>query len=189
MAKRELRLAVVIYGGASLAVYMHGVTKELLKLVRASRALHDPEWQGERLRFQDGPDRRPADTEIVYFELLRRLHEQAHTRVVIDVIAGASAGAINGILLAKALVDDASLEPHTELWLHTADADELRGERVSRTRKWYLYPFLRALSLWLPESVTNDDEVRGKLTRLVRTSWFRPPFSGAKLLPAAAQGA
>ena len=36
----ELRLALVCYGGVSLAVYMHGVTKEFLKLVRASRAYH-----------------------------------------------------------------------------------------------------------------------------------------------------
>jgi len=34
----ELRLALVCYGGVSLAVYMHGVTKELHKLVQASRA-------------------------------------------------------------------------------------------------------------------------------------------------------
>ena len=33
---RELRLALVCYGGVSLAIYMHGITKELEKLVRAS---------------------------------------------------------------------------------------------------------------------------------------------------------
>lgn len=33
----ELRLALVFYGGVSLAIYMHGVTKELHKLVVASR--------------------------------------------------------------------------------------------------------------------------------------------------------
>ena len=33
----ELRLALVCYGGVSLAVYMHGVTKELHKLLRAAR--------------------------------------------------------------------------------------------------------------------------------------------------------
>lgn len=181
MARRELRLAVVIYGGASLAVYMHGVTKELLKLVRASKVLHEPGWDSAGQSFAAGPDQRPHDSEAVYFDLLRRINNQTHTRVVIDVIAGASAGAINGVLLAKALVDDASLDTHTELWLTSADADELRGERVSRTRKWYLYPLLRALSLWLPKSITADDEIRGKLTRLVRTSWFRAPFSGAKL--------
>jgi hypothetical protein len=30
---RELRFAVVLYGGVSLAIYMHGVTKEIQKLV------------------------------------------------------------------------------------------------------------------------------------------------------------
>ncbi|MEM1434719.1 MAG: patatin-like protein [Pseudomonadota bacterium] len=181
MAKRELRLAVVIYGGASLAVYMHGVTKELLKLARASKVLHEPGWEAQHGRFADSPDQRTFDTEAIYFELLRKLNEHTHTRVVIDVVAGASAGAINGVLLAKGLVDDASLDAITELWLTGADADELRGEQVSRARKWYLSPLLRALSLWLPNTISSNEEIRGKLTRLVRTSWFRPPFSGAKL--------
>ena len=35
---RELRLTLVCYGGVSLAIYMHGVTRELHKLVRASAA-------------------------------------------------------------------------------------------------------------------------------------------------------
>jgi hypothetical protein len=33
---RELRLGVVLYGGASLAIHMHGTTKELQRLVKAS---------------------------------------------------------------------------------------------------------------------------------------------------------
>ena len=45
---RELRLAVVLYGGASLAIYMHGTTKELQRLVKAS-ALAD-----RRRRRDDG---------------------------------------------------------------------------------------------------------------------------------------
>ena len=38
---KELRLALVCYGGISLAVYMHGITKEVWHLARASRAHHD----------------------------------------------------------------------------------------------------------------------------------------------------
>ena len=41
MKERELRLALVCYGGISLAVYMHGITKEIWHLARASRAFHD----------------------------------------------------------------------------------------------------------------------------------------------------
>jgi hypothetical protein len=33
------RLALVCYGGVSLAIYMHGITKELEKLTRASAQL------------------------------------------------------------------------------------------------------------------------------------------------------
>jgi len=41
MRQKELRIALVCYGGVSLAVYMHGVTKELWKLARASRDYHE----------------------------------------------------------------------------------------------------------------------------------------------------
>ena len=40
MKEKELRIALVCFGGASLAVYMHGISKEILKLVRASSMLH-----------------------------------------------------------------------------------------------------------------------------------------------------
>ena len=47
--EKELRLALVCYGGISLAVYMHGITREVWKLLRASRAYHD-----ERSKAPDG---------------------------------------------------------------------------------------------------------------------------------------
>ena len=103
MVKKELRLAVVIYGGASLAIYMHGVTKELLKLIRASKVLHEMgRERAQKLQYHDSADHREMDTEAVYFELLKKINLQCHFRVVIDVIAGASAGAINGVMLGKA---------------------------------------------------------------------------------------
>ena len=40
LREKELRIALVCFGGISLAVYMHGISKEILKLVRASSALH-----------------------------------------------------------------------------------------------------------------------------------------------------
>jgi patatin-related protein len=180
MYKRELRLAVVIYGGASLAVYMHGVTKELLKLVRASKVLHEV-GPDTAIRYEDGPDRRTDGTEGVYFELLKRINRSCHFRVVVDVIAGASAGAINGIMLGKALVDDGELNAQTPLWLRDADVEGLLPADRSRWQKWYLYPLLRALSLWLPDEIGAVEESRSKLTQLVRSSWFKPPFSGERL--------
>jgi len=182
MAKKELRLAVVIYGGASLAVYMHGVTKELLKVVRASKVLHEVGLErAERLSYGDGPDRRGGDTEAVYFEILKEINRHSRFRVVIDVIAGASAGAINGVMLSKALVDDSLLDAQTAGWLNDADVEHLGAEQTGPWRKWYLYPFLRALSFWLPKDIGSSSETREKLARLVRSSWFQPPFSGERL--------
>lgn len=181
MMKRELRLAVVIYGGASLAVYMHGVTKELLKLVRASKILHEMgRERALKARYEDSADHREFDTEAVYFECMKRMNRHVHFRLVVDVIAGASAGAINGVMLGKAITDDGNLDDQTSLWLTEADVDYLSRPR-RRFQKWYLYPLLRMLAHWLPEEIGTSLETREKLARLVRSSWFEPPFSGRKL--------
>ena len=50
MKEKELRFALVCFGGVSLAIYMHGINKEILKLVRASRALHGIRDRAERSR-------------------------------------------------------------------------------------------------------------------------------------------
>ena len=40
---REVRIALVCYGGVSLAIYMHGITRELHRLVTASSRLDEDE--------------------------------------------------------------------------------------------------------------------------------------------------
>ena len=51
MREKELRIALVCYGGVSLAVYMHGITKEIWRLARASQNVHSstsrPDEPGE----------------------------------------------------------------------------------------------------------------------------------------------
>jgi patatin-related protein len=116
---RELRLALVCYGGSSLAIYMHGVTKELHRLVRASSALEAP-----------APDTAsPSASEEVYRRLLTEMAERdgegVRTRVVVDVVAGTSAGGINGVCLAKALAHDLSLDGFRDLWFERGDIDGL----------------------------------------------------------------
>jgi len=94
MREKELRLALVCYGGVSLAVYMHGITKEIWKLCRASMRRH-----------HRAPDTLPPaeDSELVYGELLEAMAPVLSLRVSTDIIAGASAGGINGILLGQVL--------------------------------------------------------------------------------------
>ncbi|HEX6933954.1 MAG TPA: patatin-like protein, partial [Streptosporangiaceae bacterium] len=121
---RELRLAVVCYGGVSLAIYMHGITKELHKLARASRRLDElgPAHRDDDC-FLDYPD---ADSEYAYFEALRDLADaRTPLSVAIDVIAGTSAGGINGACLAKALAHDGDQTKLKELWIGEGDLKRL----------------------------------------------------------------
>src|SRR5438552_18659039 len=88
LREKELRIALVCFGGVSLAVYMHGISKEILKLVRASSALHAIADRGRRTSasFLEQVDRNDPeyDTEQVYFELLREIGRSVELRVVVD---------------------------------------------------------------------------------------------------------
>ncbi|MBN9990872.1 patatin-like phospholipase family protein, partial [Listeria monocytogenes] len=63
-------------------------------------------------------------------------------RVLIDIIAGASAGGINGVFLAQAISAGQSLEPLTDLWLDSADIEALVDEKQApahpMTKIWAL---------------------------------------------------
>jgi hypothetical protein len=98
LRENELRIALVCFGGLSLAIYMHGITKEILKLARASSALHAITNRAERstATFFDNRDRSDPeyDTEAIYFDLLRDIGRTVELRVIVDIVAGASAGGI-----------------------------------------------------------------------------------------------
>jgi patatin-related protein len=129
MREKELRIALVCFGGISLAVYMHGISKEVLKLVRASAALHDIDDREARLgaHFFDraDPNNPEYDTEEVYFDLLRDIGRTIELRVVVDIIAGASAGGINGAMLARALCHNLPINALRDMWLNNADVTVL----------------------------------------------------------------
>ncbi|WP_252181237.1 patatin-like protein, partial [Azospirillum sp. B4] len=202
MKEKELRMALVCYGGVSLAVYMHGVTKELLKLARASRVFHgthDPRLRatGSYQALQEDLARRigyssgagldgiphTLDTEEVYVTLLQEVGAHIDLRIVIDVIAGSSAGGINGVLLGRALAHDLDMDALTELWLEGADVTNLMVEdgRAKKWSKWFLKPFL-AYGLGRLMRLAPDDEMRWKLSMFVRSRWFKPPFDGGRLM-------
>jgi patatin-related protein len=182
--ERELRIALVCFGGVSLAVYMHGVSKEILKLVRASAALHAIGDRAQRSQagFFDQFDRNDAeyDTEDVYFGLLREIGRHIELRVVVDIIAGASAGGINGTMLARALAHDLRMGALRDLWLDNADVSVLLSPdaRAGEWSKWFLKPFIWAAARFGSISLIKDMEVRQKLSLFVRSRWFKPPLDG-----------
>lgn len=173
--EKELRLALVCYGGISLAVYMHGVTKEIWHLARASRA------------YQDGEGDTAAGSQPIYKELIGLIeaHGAQKLRVFADIVTGASAGGINGVFLAQAIATGQSLDPLTDLWLDVADVEKLLDPEAragSRFSKVWATPFalMAARRGGAVEDVDPEarDEVRAKLIEFVRSRWFAPPFGG-----------
>ncbi|MBV9560933.1 MAG: patatin-like protein, partial [Bradyrhizobium sp.] len=187
MKEKELRIALVCFGGVSLAVYMHGISKEILKLVRASSALHSIADRDARASasFFDRADRADPeyDTDEIYFDLLHDIGRTLELRIVVDIVAGASAGGINGTMLARALAHDLPIGALRDLWLDNADISGLLAPRA-RARagsKLVLKPvvwLLGATGLW--ESI-RDREVRRNLSLFVRSRWFKPPLSGDRM--------
>lgn len=137
----ELRLALVCYGGVSLAIYMHGVTKELHKLVVASRRFDELGPSGVN------PFGEETDTCFAYFEALRDLAADGHRlSVSIDVIAGTSAGGINGVCLAKVLARNGSQDALKSLWIDEGDLKTLlRSPAIGGWRMRAVIAALRTL--------------------------------------------
>ncbi|MBF8266665.1 MAG: patatin-like protein [Dehalococcoidia bacterium] len=73
---KEIRIALVLYGGVALATYIYGACRELFELVKAARGEKSP-----------------------YSAIV----DDLQANVVVDVISGTSAGGLNGPALAEAL--------------------------------------------------------------------------------------
>ncbi|WP_030757568.1 MULTISPECIES: DUF3376 domain-containing protein [unclassified Streptomyces] len=130
----ETRLALVLNGGVSLAVWMGGVTHELDVLRRASTqaiptgtdttvpTTSENEPAGETtadcltLTADRDPCEQKEDTLSIWEEVLRH----ARTRVLVDVIAGTSAGGLNGAFLATAIGRGEKLASLRDVWKKSA---------------------------------------------------------------------
>jgi patatin-related protein len=101
----EHRLALVMNGGVSLAVWMGGVACEIDNVRRASDGIPP----------RDGA----TNEEKAVHDLWARAAKRIGVRVTVDVIAGTSAGGLNGVLLATAIARGASLAYLKQLWLES----------------------------------------------------------------------
>ena len=140
----EIRYAVVMYGGVSLAIYINGVAQELLALVAAT-APAEPDAETtttERLL----PASELRGGQRVYRKLSQYLwdyrrgerpaggekdDDTIRVRFVVDVISGTSAGGINGIFLSKALANNESMQGLKQLWLNEGDLSRLLNDAES----------------------------------------------------------
>ncbi len=115
--------------------------------------------------------------------MLRDIGREVELRVVVDIIAGASAGGINGVMLARALSHDLSLAPLRDLWLDNADVAVLLAPaaRAGKLSKWFLKPFIWAATAAGVFGPAKDMEVRQKLSLVLRSRWFKPPLDGSTM--------
>ena len=124
--EREIRFAVVMYGGVSLAIYIHGVAHELYKMVRATA-----KKKGDLSAYVvelDMPDPQiTRTTEEVYRAIGRHLN----TRFVIDILSGTLAGGINAVYLAKGLVNNQPLDGLKDMWVKQGDINLLINDKNS----------------------------------------------------------
>ncbi|MDV7209767.1 patatin-like protein [Azotobacter beijerinckii] len=192
MKEKELRLAVVFFGGVSLAIYQHGINREILNLVRASKIYHaDKPYEGEdkpvsslHERYPDEPEQSTGD---VYREFLETLGKDVCLRVIVDVIAGSSAGGINGVTLATALAHDRSLMPITDMWLDDADMLGLLAPEAKAHlwNKWYFWPLVHPLLTRLNREGLlpgkANAEMEKRISVFLRSRWFKPPLDGRRL--------
>jgi hypothetical protein len=115
--EREIRFAVVIYGGVSLAIYINGVVQEMLHMVRSTsplvEKLEGSEQVYRKLACLVG-DPQSSSAKAVSTESgnagLRPRSQTAdvddtfrpRSRFIVDILSGTSAGGINAIFLAGA---------------------------------------------------------------------------------------
>ncbi len=128
----ELRIGLVLYGGVSLAVYIYGVVVEVQRLLRASA-----EFEATKGRVD-----KPGSAGYA-----KALRDGGLSRASVDIIAGTSAGGINGILLAKALASGGDVESVRKIWIEEGDIGRL----------------LHRLDEADPESLLSTDVMEGQL--------------------------
>ncbi len=188
MQEKELRLALVCFGGVSLAVYIHGTSKEILKLVRASKAFHaDSDINAQSRKSYIYPNEHlldKPDTELVYFDILKSLSPELDLRIIVDVVAGASAGGMNSIFLGRALAHDLSMDHLRYHWLDEADVSKLVGDKkpAGALDKILSKPLINYLSRKYLGKTDLAARVQEKLPALMNIWTLKPPFDGKHFL-------
>lgn len=188
MREKELRLALVCFGGVSLAIYIHGVSKEILKLARASKAIHASPDPHDKSRttylYPNDQITDIPDTELIYFDILKGFLPELDLRVIIDTIAGASAGGMNSVFLSRAIAHDLNFDHLRHHWLIEADVTRLTGEKktASRWNTIITKPLINLLSGKFLGNSNLSIQVKEKLPSLLNIWDLKPPFDGKHIL-------
>ena len=153
---KELRIGLVLYGGVSLAVYMNGVVTEIWYALRASVARNP-----NRLK-----NNGTGDVYRHLIEELKRSHGGADLRIVVDTIAGTSAGGVNGVVLGKAIATGADAAVLNKIWIERAGIEDLTASPFKGSPWW-----LRILDHALAPLFSKFRSIRKTLDRTPGITW------------------
>ena len=154
--KQEVRFAVVMYGGVSLAIYINGIAQEMLRWVRSTArsakgdvallannpstsGACDGELSGTERVYRKlsyilatgGVGKQPTADLLAQAEQSLAANETIRTRFVVDIVSGTSAGGINGIFLGKALANGQDIRGLENLWVKEGDVKTLINDKNS----------------------------------------------------------
>ena len=195
----EVRFGVVMYGGVSLAIYINGVANEMYEMACATPRQGGPTAPPDANKRLDTRDiyerlswlignpqlcaeyaraigaeakalRQPGEAPRDTWQQVQTAGLQ-QTRLVVDVIAGTSAGGINGIFLAKALANGEQFASLKDLWVREGDIGLLLNDKQS-------YQGLGTPPedrINKPASLLNSDRMYQKLLTAMESM---PPIAG-----------
>jgi predicted acylesterase/phospholipase RssA len=106
---KELRLAIAMRGGVSLAVWIGGALAEIEALRLAA--------------FDEGDSRRSTTANAEIYRQL--LHDAGYSKVRVDVMSGTSAGGLNGAIYAACLLYGIDFSKMADIWVELADLEKM----------------------------------------------------------------
>jgi patatin-related protein len=176
-----------MYGGVSLCIYINGVAQELLELARATA----PDASESAALTPTGGLNPSAhvyrrigqylDSDAVDAAILRCDSDASiRTRFIVDVLSGTSAGGLNSIFLAKALVNNKGMEGLKNLWMKEGEIRVLLNDKGSNL------PDLRARRD--PQSLLNSQRMYEKLLTALHEMDFPGQTKAQKPDPAEDDG-
>ena len=135
---QDVRVAVAMTGGVSLAVWMGGVAREINLLQQASNLRPRAAAIGRRrLRCptRGSTISRTRRLDLRSRDLYLRLLDVLDVTVTVDVLSGTSAGGINAAMLGLSSAAGVDLAGLRDLWLTAGSLDVLLRDPGRRARR------------------------------------------------------
>lgn len=161
--EQELRLALAMRGGASMAVWIGGAVAEINRLrdalseePRSQESRSHAANSGAAGSAEGGSDSAGPEESRPQHPWVGLARLAGYDSVSIDVLAGASAGGLNATLLTATLVYGMPFESMRRTWVQLADLEAM-ARPVPKF--WHRPP---------PSLLEGDDYFRAELARVVR---------------------